>query len=351
MKDSIHPPASRLGLNDFNSLAVLGKGHHGEVILTQAKTSKKLYAMKAIKKETVIDNNEVECIKSEKRLYLLANKERHPFLLNLHACFQTDTHLHFLMDYISGGNLMLHLMRHPFSLEQGRFYAAEICLAIRYLHENGILHRNLKLSGILLTPEGHIKLTDYEFCKETMWYGSTTRTFCGTVEFLPPEMLLDKSYGWSVDWWAFGVVLYQMLLQQSPFLGEDEDEIYDAILSHDPLYPSTLSEDSVSILRNLLAREPSSRLGSGPTDAQEIMSHAFFREIVWQHVYHNRVQVPFTPTVQHSQDTSNFAMENGGTFTTSIADQVQRGMSILTTSGVTPVAGRECAAAGCMDFY
>jgi len=337
-------------MDDFNSLAVLGKGHFGEVILTEAKTSKKLYAMKAINKRTVIDNDEFECIKSEKRIFLLANKERHPFLLNLHACFHSDTHLYFVMDYISGGDLMRHLARHPFSLEQTRFFAAEICLAIKYLHENAILHRNLKLSSILLTPEGHVKLSDHEFSKENMWYGSTTRTFCGTVEFLPPEILLDNSYGWSVDWWAFGVMLYQMVLQQSPFQGEDEDEIYDAILSHDPLYPSTLSEDSVAILRNLLAREPSSRLGSGATDAQEIMSHAFFRGIVWQDVYHKRMQVPFTPTIRHSQDTSKPDMENGNTFPTQITDQVQRGTSTPTPSCLTQTVFIECEAPSHVGF-
>jgi serine/threonine protein kinase len=318
---------SRLGLNDFNLLAVLGKGHFSEVMLTEAKRSKKLYALKAVKKESVIDNNEFKCIISEKRLFLLANKERHPFLLNLYACFQSETHLYFLMDYIPGGNLMLHLQRQRLSLDQTLFFAAETCLALKDLHENGILHRNLKLSSILLTLEGHIKITDYEFCKENMWYGSTTSTFCGTVEFLPPEILLDKSYGRGVDWWAFGILVYQMLLQQSPFQGDDEDEIYDAILTEEPIYPSSLSEDSVSILQNLMAREPSSRLGSGPTDAQEIMSHAFFRGVVWEDVYHKRVQIPFMPTIQHAQDTSNFDQDISSS-PTPVSQQVQRGMSI-----------------------
>lgn len=318
---------SRLRLDDFNCVAVLGKGHFGEVMLTEAKSSKKLYAIKALKKESVIDNNEVERIRSEKRLFLLANKECHPFLLNLHACFQSETHLYFLMDYISGGDLMLHLQRQQFSLDQTRFFAAEICLALKYLHENGILHRNLKLSSILLTLEGHTKITDYEFCKENIWYGSTTRTFCGTVEFLPPEILLDKSYGRGVDWWAFGILVYQMLLQQSPFRGDDEDEIYDAILTDDPAYPSSLSKDSVSILQSLLAREPRSRLGSGPTDAQEIMSHVFFRDVVWEDVYHKRLHVPFKPTVQHAQDTRNFDQEMSSS-STPVSQQVQRGMPI-----------------------
>lgn len=123
------------------------------------------------------------------------------------------------------------------------------------------------------------------------------------------QILLDKKYGRAVDWWAFGVLIYQMLLQQSPFRGEDEDEIYDAILADEPLYPIHMPRDSVSILQKLLTREPELRLGSGPTDAQEIMSHAFFRNINWDDIYHKRVAPPFVPTITSATDTSNFDTE------------------------------------------
>jgi serine/threonine protein kinase len=126
---------------------------------------------------------------------------------------------------------------------------------------------------------------------------------------MAPEILLDKKYGRAVDWWAFGVLIYQMLLQQSPFRGEDEDEIYDAILADEPLYPIHMPRDSVSILQKLLTREPELRLGSGPTDAQEIMSHAFFRGVDWDDVYHKRVPAPFMPTIKGRADTSNFDSE------------------------------------------
>jgi classical protein kinase C/novel protein kinase C epsilon type len=112
-----------------------------------------------------------------------------------------------------------------------------------------------------------------------------------------------------VDWWAFGVLIYQMLLQQSPFRGEDEDEIYDAILADEPLYPIHMPRDSVSILQKLLTREPELRLGSGPTDAQEVMSHAFFRNVNWDDIYHKRVPPPFIPTISSPTDTSNFDQE------------------------------------------
>lgn len=299
----------RIGLDHFNFLAVLGKGNFGKVMLAEAKSSKKLYAIKVLKKEFIIENDEVESTKSEKRVFLIANKERHPFLLNLHACFQTETRVYFVMEYISGGDLMLHIQRGQFGLKRAQFYAAEVCLALKYFHENGVIYRDLKLDNILLTLDGHIVIGDYGLCKEDMWYGKTTSTFCGTPEFMAPEILLDKKYGRAVDWWAFGVLIYQMLLQQSPFRGEDEDEIYDAILADEPLYPIHMPRDSVSILQKLLTREPELRLGSGPGDAQEIMSHAFFKGVNWDDIYHKRIPTPFKPTVKNEKDTSNFDSE------------------------------------------
>ncbi|KAL6719228.1 Serine/threonine kinase [Lecanora helva] len=312
---SQEPPAQpgmargRIGLEHFNFLAVLGKGNFGKVMLAETKATKKLYAIKVLKKEFIIENDEVESTKSEKRVMLIANKERHPFLLNLHACFQTETRIYFVMEYISGGDLMLHIQRGQFGTKRAQFYAAEVCLALKCFHENGVIYRDLKLDNIMLGLDGHIKVADYGLCKEEMWYGSSTSTFCGTPEFMAPEILLDKKYGRAVDWWAFGVLIYQMLLQQSPFRGEDEDEIYDAILADEPLYPIHMPRDSVSILQKLLMREPELRLGSGPTDAQEIMSHAFFRNINWDDFRAKKVTPPFIPQIKNPTDTSNFDSE------------------------------------------
>ncbi|PNY27155.1 Protein kinase C [Tolypocladium capitatum] len=300
---------ARIGLDHFNFLAVLGKGNFGKVMLAETKRSRRLYAIKVLKKEFIIENDEVESIRSEKRVFLIANKERHPFLTNLHACFQTETRVYFVMEYVSGGDLMLHIQRGQFGTKRAQFYAAEVCLALKYFHENGVIYRDLKLDNIMLTLDGHIKVADYGLCKEDMWYGTSTSTFCGTPEFMAPEILLDKKYGRAVDWWAFGVLIYQMLLQQSPFRGEDEDEIYDAILADEPLYPIHMPRDSVSILQKLLTRDPDQRLGGGPTDAQEVMSQPFFRNINWDDIYHKRVQPPFKPTIKNATDTSNFDSE------------------------------------------
>ena len=302
-------PKKRIGLDHFNFLAVLGKGNFGKVMLAETKSTKQLYAIKVLKKEFIIENDEVESTKSERDVLIIANRARHPFLLNLHACFQTETRVYFVMEYVSGGDLMWHIQRGQFGTKRAQFYAAEVCLALKYFHENGVVYRDLKLDNILLTLDGHLKIADYGLCKKDMYYGSTTSTFCGTPEFMAPEILLDKKYGRAVDWWAFGVLIYQMLLQQSPFRGEDEDEIYDAILADEPLYPIHMPRDSVSILQKLLTREPDQRLGSGPTDAQEVMTHAFFRNVNWDDIQNKRVPAPFLPQIKNATDTSNFDQE------------------------------------------
>ena len=187
------------------------------------------------------------------------------------------------MEYVSGGDLMLHIQRKQFSLRQAKFYASEVLLALEYFHSQGIIYRyvhrhwdgdkylpsnsDLKLDNILLTLDGHVKVADYGLCKEDMWFGKTTSTFCGTPEFMAPEVsssssfpvilltlsqiLLEQRYGRAVDWWAFGVLMYEMLLGQSPFRGDDEDEIFDAILEDEPLYPITMPRDAVSILQKV----------------------------------------------------------------------------------------------------
>lgn len=259
----------KVGLDDFNFLAVLGKGNFGKVMLAEEKASSSLYAIKVLKKEFIIENDEIESTQSEKRVFQSATQERHPFLLGLHSCFQTETRVYFVMEYVSGGDLMLHIQKKQFTLRQAKFYACEVLLALQYFHSKGIIYRDLKLDNILLGLDGHVRVADYGLCKEEMWYGNTTSTFCGTPEFMAPEVspfwtahaaardmtdfqiLLEQRYGRAVDWWAFGVLTYEMLLGQSPFKGDDEDEIFDAILEDEPLYPITMPRDAVSLLQRV----------------------------------------------------------------------------------------------------
>jgi len=278
-------------------------------MLAEEKKTSNLYAIKVLKREFIIDNDEVESTRSEKRVFLAAARERHPFLLNLHSCFQTETRVYFVMEYVSGGDLMLHIQRKQFSLRQAKFYASEVCLALQYFHANGIIYRDLKLDNILLTLDGHVKVADYGLCKEEMWYGSTTSTFCGTPEFMAPEILMEQRYGRGVDWWAFGVLTYEMLLGQSPFRGDDEDEIFDAIIDDEPLYPITMPKDAVSILQKLLTKDPARRLGSGKGDAEEIKRHPFFKDVNWDDVINKRIPPPYFPQIKAPGDVSNFDQE------------------------------------------
>ncbi|KAI9255992.1 kinase-like domain-containing protein [Sporodiniella umbellata] len=303
-------PANRkVALEDFSFLAVLGKGNFGKVMLAEEKHDKQLYAIKMLKKRFIIDNDEIESVRSEKRVFQAANKARHPFLINLHSSFQTESRVYFVMEYVKGGDLMWHIQRGQFSERRAKFYACEVMLALEYFHSQGIIYRDLKLDNIMLGLDGHIKMADYGLCKENMGFGHTTGTFCGTPEFMAPEILKEQNYGRAVDWWAYGVLIYEMLLGQSPFRGEDEDEIFDAILEDDILYPINMSTDSISICQQLLQRDPNRRLGGGPDDALPIRRHPFFRGVVWEDMLAKRIPPPFYPSVNGRLDTSNFDEE------------------------------------------
>lgn len=300
----------RYGLDDYKFLSVLGKGNFGKVMLAEYVSDQRLCAIKVLKKNFIVENDEIESTKSEKRVFLVANEHKHPFLLNLYQSFQTENRIYFVMEYISGGDLMWHVQQKKFSLKRAQFYASEILLALKFLHENGIIYRDLKLDNIMLTTSGHIKLADYGLCKENMWYGNTTRTFCGTPELMAPEIISgEQIYDKAVDWWAFGVLLYQMILTKTPFKGDDEEEVFNAILTDEPLYPISMSKEAVDIIQKLLTRDPKQRLGASERDAEEIMEHSYFGDINWDDVFNLRVKPPYCPDMGDPRDARCFEEE------------------------------------------
>ncbi|KAI8357031.1 kinase-like domain-containing protein [Mortierella sp. GBAus27b] len=311
-KQSSQPqqPTRKYGLNDFNFIAVLGRGNFGKVMLSEDKKGGDLYAIKALKKDSIVKHDEVESAKSEKRIFQVANKERHPFLTTLHSCFQTDTRLYFVMEYVRGGDLMMHIQRdRRFGERRAKFYGCEVLLALQYFHQNNIIYRDLKLDNILLTMDGHVKIADYGLCKENMPHGATTRTICGTPEFMAPEIIEEQPYDRSIDWWTFGVLMYEMLLGRAPFSGEEEDDIYDSIMDDEPLFPQGFGRNEKALLQSLLTKVPSLRLGAGPGDAEDVKAHAYFRDVNFDDVYHKRIPPPFLPKVNSAKDVSNFDPE------------------------------------------
>ncbi|KAI9582446.1 hypothetical protein GQX74_009833 [Glossina fuscipes] len=296
-------------MDNFRMLSVLGRGHFGKVILSQLRTNNQYYAIKALKKGDIIARDEVESLLSEKRIFEVANAMRHPFLVNLYACFQTEQHVCFVMEYAAGGDLMMHIHTDVFSEPRAVFYAACVVLGLQYLHENKIIYRDLKLDNLLLDTEGYVKIADFGLCKEGMGFGDRTGTFCGTPEFLAPEVLTDTSYTRAVDWWGLGVLIFEMLVGESPFPGDDEEEVFDSIVNDEVRYPRFLSLEAIAIMRRLLRKNPERRLGSSERDAEDVKKQAFFRSIVWDDLLLRKVKPPFVPTITHLEDVSNFDEE------------------------------------------
>uniref|UniRef100_A0A674CYZ8 Protein kinase C n=1 Tax=Salmo trutta TaxID=8032 RepID=A0A674CYZ8_SALTR len=294
-------------LKDFSFIKVLGKGSFGKVMLAELKGSEEVFAVKVLKKDVIQQDDDVDCTLTEKRILALART--HPYLCQLYCCFQTRDRLFFVMEYVNGGDLMFQIQRsRKFDEARSRFYAAEVTSALMFLHRNGVIYRDLKLDNILLDAEGHCKLADFGMCKEGIINGVTTTTFCGTPDYIAPEILQELEYGPSVDWWALGVLMYEMLAGQPPFEADNEDDLFESILHDDVLYPVWLSKEAVSILRAFMTKAPAQRLGCVLSQGcdEAIKKHSFFKDIDWTLLEQRRLKPPFKPRIKTKRDVNNF---------------------------------------------
>ncbi|CAG10441.1 unnamed protein product, partial [Tetraodon nigroviridis] len=295
--------------SQFELLKVLGQGSFGKVFLVRKVTppdANQLYAMKVLKKATLKVRDRVRT-KMERNILADVN---HPFVVKLHYAFQTEGKLYLILDFLRGGDLFTRLSKEVmFTEEDVKFYLAELALGLDHLHSLGIIYRDLKPENILLDEEGHIKLTDFGLCKEAIDHEKKAYSFCGTVEYMAPEVVNRQGHTHSADWWSFGVLMFEMLTGALPFQGKDRKETMNLILKARLGMPQFLSAEAQSLLRALFKRNPANRLGSGADGAEEIKRHGFFSTIDWNKLFRREMKPPFRPAVARPDDTFYFDSE------------------------------------------
>ncbi|KAF0687562.1 Aste57867_20681 [Aphanomyces stellatus] len=291
---SVPVKKTSMTVDDFDLMKVLGKGAFGKVMLVRRKTSGEIYAMKVLKKEHVVAKSQVEHTRTERKLLQAID---HPFIVRLRYAFQNAGSLYLVMDYYAGGTLFQVLrQQRRFKEHQARLYGAQLVLAFTHLHSCDIVFRDLKLENILMDDDGFVALADFGLSKEHVKMDNDAVTFCGTPEYLAPELLRRKPYGKAVDWWSFGIVMFEMLSGTTPFYNTNRQKNFYNIL-HEPLDLSSkhFSDDAKSLLRGLLTRKPSQRLGFH--GGKEVMAHPFFADVPWDRVYKREIRPSFVPNV------------------------------------------------------
>lgn len=295
--------------SQFELLKVLGQGSYGKVFLVRkikGSDAGQLYAMKVLKKATLKVRDRVRS-KMERDILAEVN---HPFIVKLHYAFQTEGKLYLILDFLRGGDLFTRLSKEVmFTEEDVKFYLAELALALDHLHSLGIIYRDLKPENILLDEEGHIKITDFGLSKEAIDHDKRAYSFCGTIEYMAPEVVNRRGHTQSADWWSFGVLMFEMLTGSLPFQGKDRKETMALILKAKLGMPQFLSMEAQSLLRALFKRNPCNRLGAGIDGVEEIKRHPFFVTIDWNKLYRKELKPPFKPAVGRPEDTFHFDPE------------------------------------------
>ncbi|OQR84502.1 RAC family serine/threonine-protein kinase [Achlya hypogyna] len=292
-------PHVQISMRDFELIKVVGQGGFGKVFLAKKVTEPhkdESYAMKVLKKQHVLSSGLVNTTMAERKIL---TEISHPFVVKLYYAFQSESKLYLVMDYLSGGSLALHLRRRrKFPEEWARFYGAEVAAAIAHLHHVNIIYRDAKLENVLMDHEGHVRITDFGLSKQGVSGLQGATTFCGTAAYIAPELLKGQSYGKAADWWSFGILLYEMIGGKPPYYHRNRDIMFQTILKQEWVtFTPEFSDSAVSLIRGLLTRDPTQRLGSGPRGADEVLTHPFFDSIDWAELLAKRIPPPFNPGV------------------------------------------------------
>jgi len=292
----------KYSLADFELIRTLGTGSFGRVHLVKSVHNGRFYAMKVFRKSRVVQAKQIEHTNDERRILAITH---HPFITRMWGTFQDCKSIFMVMDYIEGGELFTLLRRSKvFPNQVAKFYSAEVLLALEYLHSKNIIYRDLKPENILLTRSGHIKLADFGFAKEVEM---NTYTLCGTPDYIAPEVIAFQLYNKAVDWWSFGVLIYEMLAGRTPFYDPSPIKTYEKITQCDVHYPSSFGTDAVSLLKGLIRKDVTYRLGNLKNGVDDIKSHPWYREVIWKSLLQGNIETPYEPDIQSGVgDSSQF---------------------------------------------
>ena len=292
-------------IEDFNIIKTIGRGECGIVSLVEYKKNNEIYAMKSLKKEILIEHNQIENELIEKEIL---QKLKYPFLCELIFCFQNIDHIYFIMPFLSGGELFQHLKKFQnFDEEKVRFYGAQIALALDFLHKNDIIYRDLKPENILMDENGYLKLINFGMATKLK---KINKSLSGTPEYIAPEIIKGEGIYKSSDWWSFGILLYEMLCGLPPFYDENMEKMYEMIKNESITFPNkyNLSDDAKDIIKKLLNKNPNERLGN-KNEIDEIKTHPFFSTIDFELIENKKIPAPFIPNINDNKDVKYFEEE------------------------------------------